>query len=171
MLVGILDREAGRLDNRELSGLMRVMPVTATLAGLAGLSLAGIPPLIGFVSKESLFQGFAGAGPLAAALAVAASALTFAYGMRIFYGAFAGPTLQRRLYEPSWAFLAPAAIAAVAGAVLGPAVVALNPLTRWAVLDVEPWGTPPHFTLWHGLSRELAMTAATVGCGSALFLA
>jgi multicomponent Na+:H+ antiporter subunit A len=176
MLVGIIDREAGSRDIRDLSGLMRVMPVTATLTGLAGLSLAGVPPMIGFVSKESLFQGFAradifpGAGVVAGLLAVTASALTFAYGMRIFYDAFAGPTLQRRLYEPSWAFLAPAAVAAVAGLVLGPAVVVLDPLMREAIVNVEPGTVPPYFRLWHGLTPELLLSAITITCGMILFL-
>ncbi|MGE5136493.1 MAG: hydrogen gas-evolving membrane-bound hydrogenase subunit E [Gemmatimonadota bacterium] len=176
MLVGVLDREAGSRDIRNLSGLMRVMPVTATLTGLAGLSLAGVPPLIGFVSKESLFQGFAranafpGAGVVTGTLAVTASALTFAYGMRIFYGTFAGPTLQRRLYEPSWAFLAPAAVAAVASLVLGPAVVVLNPLMREAIVNVEPGTVPPFFRLWHGLTPELLLSAITISCGMTLFL-
>jgi len=177
MLVGIIDREAGSRDIRQISGLRRVMPVTATLTGVAGLSLAGVAPLIGFVSKESLFQGFAsatlfpGAGAVAAALAVFASALTFAYGVRLLYGAFAGPTMQRTLYEPSWLFLAPAAIAALASAVLGPGVVVLNPLMHRAMLDVEPWGTPPSFQLWHGFSLELALSGVTVALGSVLFLA
>ncbi|CAL9589729.1 Na(+)_H(+) antiporter subunit A [Streptomyces sp. enrichment culture] len=175
MIVGVIDRQAGSRDIRELSGLMRIMPVTATLAGLAGLSMAGVLPMIGFVSKESLFQGFAGAdafpgaGVVAAALAVTASVLTFAYGMRIFYGAFAGPMLQRQLHEPSWAFIAPAAVAAVAGAVLGPAVSVLDPLMRQAVLDAEPWAVPPYFAFWHGLSPELFLSALTIASGLVLF--
>ncbi|MFP8963091.1 hydrogen gas-evolving membrane-bound hydrogenase subunit E [Streptomyces nanhaiensis] len=175
MIVGVIDRQAGSRDIRELSGLMRIMPVTATLAGLAGLSMAGVLPMIGFVSKESLFQGFAGAdvfpgaGVVAAALAVTASALTFAYGMRIFYGAFAGPMLQRQLHEPSWAFIAPAAVAAVAGAVLGPAVSVLDPLMRQAVLNAEPWAVPPYFAFWHGLSPELFLSALTIASGLVLF--
>ena len=177
MLVGVIDREVGSRDIRELSGLMRVMPVTATLTGLAAMSLAGLPPVIGFVSKESLFEGFAGArafpgaGAVFGALAITASMLTFAYGVRIFYGAFAGPTLQRRLYEPAWAFLAPAGVAAVAGAVLGPAVLVLNPLMHRAISDVEPWGRPPSFALWHGFGPALLMTGVTITCGTGLFLA
>jgi multicomponent Na+:H+ antiporter subunit A len=177
MLVGIIDREAGSRDIRQISGLRRVMPVTATLTGLAGLSLAGVAPLIGFVSKESLFEGFAsatlfpGAGTIAAALAVTASALTFAYGVRLFYGAFAGPTMQRELYEPSWLFLGPAGVAALATAALGPGVSSLNPLMRRAIVDVEPWGTPPSFSLWHGPSPELLLSGVTIALGSTLFLA
>lgn len=177
MLVGIIDREAGSRDIRRLSGLMRVMPITATLTALAGLSMAGVIPLLGFVSKEFLFQGFAstrivpGAGWVAGTLAVAASALTFAYSVRIFAGPFTGPTVQLRLFEPSWAFLAPAAVAAVAGLVLGPAVAVLNPLVRQAIVDVEPWATPLPLEFWHGASIELLMSLITIVLGSALFLA
>ncbi|MFE7765338.1 hydrogen gas-evolving membrane-bound hydrogenase subunit E [Streptomyces sp. NPDC057438] len=176
MLVGIIDKQAGSRDIRKLSGLRRVMPVTATLTGLASLSLAGVAPLIGFVSKESLFQGFAGADMfpgaslVAGTLAVTASALTFAYATRIFYDAFAGPTTQRRLYEPAWSFLAPAAVAAAAGLILGPAVTVLNPLMSRAVLEAEPWGVPPYFSFWHGMSLELGMSAVTMVLGLALFV-
>ncbi|MBB0243265.1 DUF4040 domain-containing protein [Streptomyces alkaliphilus] len=177
MLVGIIDHEAGSRDIRELSGLRRVMPVTAAMTGLAGLSMAGVPPLLGFVSKEYLFQGFLDAdvtpwaGPAAGAVAVIASALTFAYGLRIFYGAFGGPTVQTELYEPARAFLAPAAFAALLGLVLGPAVGLLDPIVGWALVDVYPTAGEVSFYFWHGLSPELAMTAITIAIGLGLFLA
>ncbi len=177
MLVGIIDREAGSRDVRELGGLRRVMPVTATLTGLAGLSMAGVPPLIGFVSKETIFQGLLQfdvlpwTGLVAAGLAVTASALTFAYGVRIFHGAFAGPTVQRQLYEPSWQFLAPAAVPAAAGLLLGPGVVALNPLFESALAVVAPGEHGPHLQLWHGFSPELGLSALTITVGMLLFVA
>ena len=176
MLVGIIDREAGSRDVRELGGLRRVMPVTATLTALASLSMAGVPPLIGFVSKESIFQGLAQAdvtdwaGPAAAGLGVAASALTFGYSVRIFRGAFAGPTTQRRLYEPAWAFLTPAAVPALLGLILGPAVVVLNPLTHAAVQDMAPGEAAPRLMFWHGLSPELLLSLLTYTIGTGLFL-
>ena len=176
MLVGIIDREAGSRDVRELGGLRRVMPVTATLTALAALSMAGVPPFIGFVSKETIFQGLAGtgfapwAGAAAAGLGVAASALTFAYGMRIFHGPFAGPTVQRQLYEPSWQFLAPAAVPAVAGLVLGVGIAWLNPLAASAVADMARGAHAPQLELWHGLSPELWLSLLTFSVGLALFL-
>jgi multicomponent Na+:H+ antiporter subunit A len=175
MLVGIIDREAGSRDIRELGGLRRVMPVTATLTGLAGLSMAGVPPLIGFVSKETIFQGLAEtavaawSGAVAAGLGVAASALTFAYGIRIFRGAFAGPTVQRQLYEPAWQFLAPAAVPAVAGLVLGMGVAWLDPLAASAVADMAPGAHAPHLALWHGFSPELWLSVVTISVGMGLF--
>lgn len=177
MLVGIIDREAGSRDIRELGGLRRVMPITAALTGLAGLSMAGVPPLIGFVSKESIFQGLSeasfapAAGPTAAAFGVAASALTFGYGVRIFYGAFAGPTTQRQLYEPAWQFLTPPAIPAVLGLVLGPGVAVLEPLTSGAVRVMAPGAAEPHLAFWHGFSPELLLSAVTISIGLVLFAA
>jgi multicomponent Na+:H+ antiporter subunit A len=177
MLVGIIDREAGSRDIRELGGLRRVMPITAFLTGLAGLSMAGVPPLLGFVSKESIFQGLSEldvlpwTGPVAAALGVTASALTFAYGVRIFHGAFAGPTIQRQLYEPNWQFLTPAAVPAVAGLVLGPAVAVLNPLTVSSVANMAPGVSPPRLEFWHGFSLALLLSAVTIAIGLVLFFA
>lgn len=52
MVVGIIDHETGRRDIRYLGGLLQVMPVTFTVALVGGLSMAGLPPFNGFLSKE-----------------------------------------------------------------------------------------------------------------------
>ncbi|MEJ8279234.1 hydrogen gas-evolving membrane-bound hydrogenase subunit E [Pseudonocardia spirodelae] len=175
MLVGIIDKEAGSRDVRELGGLRKVMPVTATLTALAALSMAGVPPLLGFVSKENLYEGFLeadfapGAGPVAAVAAVLASALTFAYSARIVHGAFGGTLRQPGLYEPRFSFLAPAALAALLGVVLGPAVGVLNPLTDRAARDLDPGGQPVTFVLWPGFGAALVLSVLTIAAGFALF--
>ncbi|MBB4929447.1 multicomponent Na+:H+ antiporter subunit A [Lipingzhangella halophila] len=177
MLVGIIDREAGSRDVRKLGGMWRVMPVTATLMGLAAMSLAGIPPALGFVSKEKIYAAFIGfhgpewVGWALAGLAVGAAVLTFAYGVRLLYGAFGGPTVQRRLTEPSWPFRIPAAITALLGIALGIAVSTLTPLVEQVVLDTRLVQGDPHLELWPGLSPELLMSALTIAIGLSLFWA
>ncbi|WP_052745704.1 hydrogen gas-evolving membrane-bound hydrogenase subunit E [Allosalinactinospora lopnorensis] len=177
MLVGIIDREAGSRDVRRLDGLWRVMPVTATLTGLAAMSLAGIPPALGFVSKEKIYAAFVDfPGPewlgwLLGAVAVFAAVLTFAYGFRLLHGAFGGTTVQRRLVEPSWPFRTPAAVAAVLGIVLGIAVSTLSLLVEQIILDTRFMSGDPHLELWPGFSAELAMSALTVVLGLLLFRA
>jgi len=52
MLVGIIDHQTGTREIDRLSGLGRKMPVTASLTAIGALSMAGVPPLNGFVSKE-----------------------------------------------------------------------------------------------------------------------
>lgn len=132
MLVGVIDKEAGSRDIRELSGLYRVMPFTAVLTALAAMSMAGLPPFLGFVSKEVGYYAFLELpghwGWIVGAIAVASAAVTFAYSFRLLWGAFAGPTQQRGLYDAAPSFLAPAAVPAVAGLLLGLFVAYLNPL-------------------------------------------
>src|SRR3546814_10551874 len=52
MATGIIDHETGTRDLRRLSGLVRFMPITATLAMVAAAAMAGVPLLNGFLSKE-----------------------------------------------------------------------------------------------------------------------
>src|SRR3546814_18636564 len=52
MSIGIIDHETGTRVLRRLSGLVRFMPITATLAMVAAAAMAGVPLLNGFLSKE-----------------------------------------------------------------------------------------------------------------------
>ncbi|MEO3925885.1 Na+/H+ antiporter subunit A [Micromonosporaceae bacterium B7E4] len=121
LVVGIVDRRAGTRDLTVLSGLYRRMPLVCATAVLAAASMAGAPPLIGFVAKEAVLGAFTGDPPLLAALLLGA-VLTTAYSARFVWGAFAGrppsgeATATRRVET---VLLAPAALLAVAGLVLG----------------------------------------------------
>ena len=175
MLVGIIDREAGSRDIRDLSGLYRVMPVTATLTAIAAMSMAGLPPTLGFVSKEEAYYAFlqlpGGFGPLVAGLAIIAAAMTFAYSARIVHGAFAGPTVQKNLYEPRASFLLPAALPAVAGLLLGVFVFSLNPFFERVVGDAILVTPDLDLKLWPGWdSVALWMSFATIAIGLVLFV-
>jgi len=57
LLVGNLEREMESRNLRVLSGLRRVMPLTATLLLVAALSMAGLPGTLGFIAKELNFAG------------------------------------------------------------------------------------------------------------------
>jgi len=54
MIAGIVDHETGTRDIRRLGGLGRSMPVCYATAVFASLSMAGLPPLFGFLAKETL---------------------------------------------------------------------------------------------------------------------
>jgi len=55
MAAGIIDHETGTRDMRKINGLWRYMPYTAVLAMVAASSMAGVPLLNGFLSKEMFF--------------------------------------------------------------------------------------------------------------------
>lgn len=57
MVGGTIDHETGTRDIRGLGGLRSVMPMTALGAALPALSMAGIPPLLGFFGKEVIYEG------------------------------------------------------------------------------------------------------------------
>ena len=56
MSAGIVDHETGTRDMRRLGGLLRLMPISATLALVAAASMAGVPLLNGFLSKEMMLE-------------------------------------------------------------------------------------------------------------------
>jgi len=176
MVVGVIDKEAGSRDIRKLSGLRRAMPRTAVITGLAGLSMAGAPPLLGFISKEESYIALLEApGPrsltvLTTIVMVASAILTFAYGARIFLGAFEGP-LKQELYEPATSFLAPAAITSIGGTILGLAVFLVNPLVGAAARAATGSGDEVELALWHGFTLALGLSVITIGAGVALLLA
>ena len=68
MTAGIVDHEAHTRDIRRLGGLRHLMPITFTIATVTALSMAGIPPLNGFLSKEMMLEEVAHARWLGPAL-------------------------------------------------------------------------------------------------------
>ncbi|MET0864310.1 MAG: proton-conducting transporter membrane subunit, partial [Nakamurella sp.] len=60
--VGIIDTSTGTRDLTKLSGLAKSMPFLAVMATLAAISMAGIPPMIGFAAKEAGYAGLLDGG-------------------------------------------------------------------------------------------------------------
>ncbi|MEM9963908.1 MAG: proton-conducting transporter membrane subunit, partial [Asticcacaulis sp.] len=97
MAAGIIDHETGTRDMRKLSGLIRYMPLTASLAMVAAAAMAGVPLLNGFLSKEMfLAETIAQSSNLQfsyalPALATLASAFSVLYSLRFIHKTFFGP--------------------------------------------------------------------------------
>ncbi|SCG70832.1 Na+/H+ antiporter subunit A [Micromonospora coxensis] len=167
LVVGIIDHDVGTRDLRELSGLGRRAPVLAGVATLAAASMAGVPPLLGFVAKEAVLAALT-ERPLLLAGLVAGTALTVAYSVRFLWGAFgtrpgAPPTEAAPVPV---AMLAPPALLALAGLVAGPAATGLDGLLRpYAGLFGEPH---EKLALWHGLTPALGLSALALAGGVAL---
>src|SRR3712207_102000 len=96
LTVGVVDHATGTRDLRRLPGLGRRLPALAAAGGLAGASMAGLPPLLGFVGKEAAFAALWDAGlpdrtaaAVVLAVLVMGSALTAGYTFRFLWGAFA----------------------------------------------------------------------------------
>jgi len=180
MVVGIVDHEAHTRDLRRLNRLYRGMPATFAVAAVAAASMAGLPPLLGFISKEAAFEAFvrAGFGPLgvpALVGVVIGSILTFAYSARFLWGGF-GPAqgedlVGPRVHRPPWYFLAPAAVLGLLTVALGLVPEPADPLVNQGAVALDPRWTPEALALWHGPTMALWLSAVVVGVGLGLFLA
>lgn len=184
MVVGIIDRQAGTRDIRLLHGLWRKMPVTFVTTLLAGLSMAGVFPLLGFVSKEYLlgkvleFGDAPWLGILLTAIVVFASSTTFAYTGRILMGAFSNyrgtnrdpdPTddhhQKNEVREAKPLFVGSALIPALIGLILGPAIVVLHPLLGAAGSAASGEFYAASFAIFGGFTIELALSMSIIALG------
>lgn len=176
MAVGVIDHQAGTRDIRALAGLRLRMPATAIALGLAAASMAGIPLLFGFISKELMFDallhtpGAAWMPAVVTGLAALTAVFTVAYSARIVLGAFSGRS-GRTVSEGSPAFWSVPALAAAGGLVLGIAPAALDTLASVAATDASGEPVQTHLALWHGVNRALGVSALVLTCGAVLVLA
>ncbi|HVM27342.1 MAG TPA: Na+/H+ antiporter subunit A [Mycobacteriales bacterium] len=175
LTVGVIDHETGTRDLRVLSGLGRRMPVLAVSATLAAASMAAVPPLFGFVSKEAAYEAFLHGGP--GGLATLAglfvgSVLTGAYSARFVWGAFASKPgcAATEPRTPSPLFLAPVVLLGQLGLLLGLVPFVADPLVQAYAAEYAGEPEPYHLALWHGPSAALLLSSITLGGAAFLFL-
>jgi NADH-quinone oxidoreductase subunit M len=89
MGAGALIHEVKERDLTKLGGLASKMPVTATTMLVAGLSIAGTPPLGGFASEWMIFSGaFMSGAVIMTSIGIIATAITAAYYLRMIRAIF-----------------------------------------------------------------------------------
>jgi len=172
LIAGAIDHATGTRDVLQLRGLWRAMPFTAAAAMLAGLSMAGLPPLIGFLGKEAVYSAKLDESGIAswglAAVGLALNTLTFAVAWILTVRPFLGRLRPR-----------PQPLRAIPFAMkLGPLVLAAGGLAlglmpgRVGDFIIEPAlqaiAAAPEtidLTLWEGLEPALAMSAMTFALG------
>ena len=179
MVVGIVDHQVGTRDVRELHGFGRSWWPTVAVGVLSAASMAGLPPLLGFISKEKAFEGyldqgtFGGAG-VVLAIIVIASVFTFAYSARFVLGLFGvfgdadQPQRSRTAPAPSAVFVAPAVLLTIFTVAAGMIPGSINALVRAATVSLYPGTTPATVKLWAGFNTALALSAAIVAAGVVL---
>lgn len=190
MVVGAIDHATGTRNTQELSGLWRAQPYVFALAALAAASMAGIPPLFGFVAKEAALEAILHEellvgmpGRLMLVGMVLGSVLTMTYSCFFLYGAFATKPTD----HPTGGGASPAvasmhsigptlyaAPTVLMGATL---VLGVHPPLLGGILDsyldgafpLPPGQEAAHLALWHGLGVPLLLSAVIVGAGALVF--
>jgi len=94
---GAVENKGRTMDLNKLGGLARLMPVTFIACLVAALSISGVPPFNGFVSKWMVYQGVIELGKVGDRLwiiwlvaAMFGSALTLASFMKVLHCVFLG---------------------------------------------------------------------------------
>ncbi|WP_310538150.1 Na+/H+ antiporter subunit A [Nesterenkonia flava] len=194
MVVGIIDHKTGTRDLRVLSGVGRTQKPLLIVTVVAAASMAGLPPLFGFVAKEVVFESFysyalhpADAvspvwGWVVMVGVVVASALTVAYSARFLWGAFAtkkdpenaATNLSDTPFHgrPDAVFLASPAVLAVLTLALAAYPAPVQRLVAPFATLFEPVAPDVHATylaLWHGFTPVLGLSALTWALGLGLF--
>ena len=185
MIVGAIDHTTGTRDIGELSGLARREPFIAALALVSAASMAGIPPLFGFIAKEAALEAILNEellhgmpGHLTLVALVVGSILTMAYSLYFLWGAFATKEAHKdQGVSPAvdeMHHIGPRL--AISPALLTLATIAFGLLPGWlsdainTYLNVRfPTAESHDLKLWHGITTPLILTAVIVTAGAIVF--
>ncbi|XOZ35073.1 putative monovalent cation/H+ antiporter subunit A [Halomonadaceae bacterium KBTZ08] len=169
MVAGILDHETGTKDLSAMGGLAALMPVTAVAAAVAALSLAGLPPLLGFVGKELMLEAVLEAPAWRGALTVLAVAagvgVMVAAGLialKPFYGE-RGET-PKHPHEAPLSLLAGPVVLAGLSLLFGVALfLPEQALVAPVVASLGGTAEKVHLALWHGVNTPLLLSLFSLG--------
>jgi multicomponent Na+:H+ antiporter subunit D len=108
----------------QMSGLGRAMPFTFAAFAIASLSMIGVPPVAGFVSKWYLLVGALNAGSIGIIVILLCSTLlNVAYFAPVVYSAFFGKPSAEDVHHPPKeahpAMVIPLVITAIISVVIG----------------------------------------------------
>lgn len=181
MTAGIVDHEAGTRDIKRLGGLRHLMPVTFTIGTVAALSMAGVPPLNGFLSKEMMLEEAShtiwnGSHLIVPALVTAAAVFSAAYSFRFIAHVFLGPKREDypgHPHDPNTGMWIGPAFLVLLVVVIGLASAKIaGPMVATAASAVIGGEKLPYYSLklWHGLTPALYMSIFAV-IGGAVLLA
>lgn len=174
LVAGILDHETGTRDVTRLGGLFRLLPATGAAAAAAAFSMAGLPPLLGFVSKELLYDAALRASPvplLLVPVAVGSNMLLVAVALLTGWGPFAGPPGDppKPPHEAPAAMWAGPVLLGFGSLACGLFSGAISPFVSSAASAAlgHPYGVK--LELWHGFNLVLLKSLVTLAVGVALY--
>ena len=179
MIAGIVDHETGTRDLRRLGGIRRAMPVTFLVAAIASLSMGGLPPLFGFLAKETLLATTThpGVPPIIEiifpAAVVISGALILVQAGTLLVDTFLGPKRDSSLnpHEPPLGMLLAPILPATLSLALG---VLPEPRSLAALLAAgaqAALGAPVQVSLalWTGINVPLLLSIVAIMLGTSVF--
>lgn len=181
MVVGMVDHQIGTRDIRQLRGLGPGWGPILAVAVVSAASMAGLPPMLGFVAKEKALDALDGADVYVQAsgwilaVVVLGSVVTFAYSARFVLGLLGRcaddtlePAPRPAAVAPAAVFAGPALVLGVLSLAAGLAPVLVDRLVGAATESLVPGYDAKHLKLWAGVNAALALSGLVVVLGIAL---
>jgi multicomponent Na+:H+ antiporter subunit A len=176
MMAGNIEKKTGTRDIRQLGQLHRYMPVAALIMILALLSMAGLPPMLGFIGKELIYEAkinAPGAANIVLLLGFFANIFMVFVSVRLAIDVFWGKNAvyARKPYEPDISLLTGPAVLVFLSLFLGlfPDLIE-NSLATPAVLAISPEAGSVDLRIWHGFNLVLLLSAFTIAIGVLLYI-
>lgn len=179
LVAGIVDHETGTRDMRRLGGLHTAMPYTFAIGALAALSMAGLPPMFGFLAKETLLvaamhPSIPGQIALIVRLgSVIAGALMLAQAAFLIWETFLGRPKDPKVHghEAPWGMLLAPALPATLSIVFSILPGPKEDATLLAGAAAAAFGDKVKVStvLFHGLTVELMLSIIAISLGFVLF--
>jgi multicomponent Na+:H+ antiporter subunit A len=176
LVAGTVDHETGTRDVASLGGLFRALPATGVAAAAAAFSMAGLPPLLGFVSKELLYDAALRASPaplLLVPVAVGSNMLLVAVALSVGWGPFSGGKGEtpKAPHEAPVAMWSGPLLLGLGSLAAGLFSGAISPFVSAAAAAAIGAPHALELELWHGFNLVLAKSLVTLVVGVALFAA
>lgn len=176
LAAGAVQEETGTRALDRLGGLIRAMPFTGAVFLVGALALAGVPPLSGFWSEETILAAAAQSGVATAFLIIALVLLAGIYVGRATTATFFGGRRPTQMGEPGWPMCAGMGLLALAAVALGwilagqlgnilPFPVEPEAPTAWRLLAVAAVIVGFTFGVWRGLAPAFGSLPAKFGRG------
>ena len=175
MVTGAVDHATGTRDVKKLGGLLTIMPISFTITVITALSMAGVPPFNGFLSKEKFLEAMIEVshahifslntlGIIFPILAIVGSIFTFVYSIKfvlhIFFGQHKPDALPKKAHEVSILMLISPSILAILVIVFGFAPGLLTQtIIEPATLAISNLSTThAEFHMFHGITPAFIST-------------
>ncbi|MGO2295085.1 MAG: putative monovalent cation/H+ antiporter subunit A [Psychroflexus halocasei] len=174
LITGIIDHETKTRDITKLAGLRKVLMPVAIAGFIAALISGGVPPTLGFVGKDLIYEA-----TLGSQYAIILTALAILTKILLFYGGFVAgvkpftgklPQKFEKIHMPSPLMWIPPLLMVILGLVFGflPSLIEstfAKPITQVMFENPENF----QLKLWHGFNTVLGLSALTLALGTVMY--
>jgi len=175
MTAGYIEKRTGSRDMLKIGGLRKKLPISFIIVLLAALSMAGLPPMLGFIGKELIYEAkiqLPGISGIILIIGVIANALMVSVSLHFVYNLFFGKTQSPKPVLSEWKSSLMVIIPALLAVFSLVAGIIPNYLGKNILLGALRYLNPDYgdvkLALWHGFNDVFWLSMFTVFIGTVL---